>query len=50
MDRLDDVAVDARLADQALPWTNRHFLKCNLVVLVKCNPMSALREMEFYVP
>jgi hypothetical protein len=39
--------LDARLADHAQPWTNHHFLKCNLVVLVKCNPVSPLREMEF---
>jgi hypothetical protein len=42
--------VDARLADHALPWTSHHFLKCNLVLLVKSDPMLALREMGFYEP
>src|SRR5258708_736181 len=32
----------------ALPWTNHKFLKCNLVVSMKCGPMSVPRQMEFY--
>ena len=33
-----------------LPWTTDNFLKCNLVVSVKCGPMSATRHREFYEP
>jgi hypothetical protein len=49
MDRSDH-ADDARLTDHALRWTNHQFLKCNLIVSVKCDPMSAPRKMEFYEP
>jgi len=40
-------AADARLTGRALPWTNYQFLKYNLIVSVKCGPMSAPRQMEY---
>jgi hypothetical protein len=49
MDRSDH-ADDSRLTDHALRWTNHQFLKCNLIVSVKCDPMSAPSKMERYEP
>jgi hypothetical protein len=45
-----DHADDARLTDHALRWTNHQFLKCNLIVSMKRDPMSAPLKMEFYEP
>jgi DDE superfamily endonuclease len=49
MDRSDHTDA-ARLTDHALRWTNHQFLKCNLIVSVNCDPMSAPSKMEFYEP